>query len=93
MILGKVIGNVVSTICEQGYYGKKILIIQPIDPAGRPMGRTFLAVDTVQAGPGDTVLTLDEGGSAKIATKEPQTHTIKLVVVGIVDRIEHETAF
>ena len=88
MILGKVIGNVVSTVCEKGYRGKKILVVQPIDPNGRSKGRSFLAVDTVQAGSGDTVLTLDEGGSARIATREPQTHTIKLVVVGIVDRIE-----
>ncbi|HSV88689.1 MAG TPA: EutN/CcmL family microcompartment protein [Bacteroidales bacterium] len=88
MILGKVVGNVVSTICEKGYTGKKILIIQPIEPSGKPRGRTFLAVDTIQAGPGDIVLALDEGGSAKIAIKEPQTHTIKLVVVGIVDRID-----
>ena len=82
MILGKVVGNVVSTVKAVGYESKKILIIQPIDPDGNPKGKTFLAVDTVQAGVGDTVITLDEGGSAKIATKEPKTHTIKLVVVG-----------
>ncbi len=87
MILGKVVGNVVSTVKAVGYESKKILIIQPIDPDGNPKGKTFLAVDTVQAGVGDTVITLDEGGSAKIATKEPKTHTIKLVVVGIVDHI------
>jgi len=88
MILGKVVGNVVATICEKGYQGKKILIIQPVDPSGMLKGRTFLAVDTVQAGPGDTVITLDEGSSAKTAIKEPGTHTIKLVVVGIVDRVD-----
>jgi len=88
MILGKVVGNVVATVCEKGYQGKKVLIIQPISPSGTPNGKTFLAVDTVQAGPGDTVITLDEGSSAKIAIKEPGTHTIKLVVVGIVDRLD-----
>ncbi len=87
MILGKVIGNVVATVKATGYDSRKVLIIQPIDPAGNPKGVSFLAVDTVQAGVGDTVITLDEGGSARVAIKEPKTFTIKAVVVGIVDSI------
>ncbi len=87
MTLGKVIGNIVSTERAIGYESKTILIIQPIHPDGNPKGKTFLAVDTVQAGPGDTVITIDEGGSAKTAIKEPQTFTVKTVVVGIVDHI------
>jgi len=90
MILGKVIGNIVSTERIIGYKAKTILLIQPIEPNGSYKGKTFLAVDTVQAGVGDTVITLDEGGSAKIAVKEPNTHTIKTVVVGIVDYIKKE---
>ena len=69
MTLGKVIGNIVSTERAIGYESKTILIIQPIHPDGNPKGKTFLAVDTVQAGPGDTVITIDEGGSAKTAIK------------------------
>jgi len=90
MILGKVIGNVVSTIRAVGYNSRTVLIIQPIDPSGNPKGKSFLAIDTVQAGVGDTVIALDEGGSAKIAIREPQTSTIKVVVVGIVDHISKE---
>jgi len=87
MILGKVIGNVVSTIMAPGYESKKLLLIQPIDPSGKPKGKSFLAVDTVQAGVGDTVLTLDEGNSARAILKEPTSLTIKLVVAGIVDEV------
>ena len=90
MILGKVIGNIVSTERIIGYKAKTILLIQPIEPGGSFKGKTFLAVDTVQAGVGDTVITLDEGGSATIAVKEPNTHTIKTVVIGIVDYIKKE---
>jgi len=90
MILGKVIGNIVSTERIIGYKAKTILLIQPIEPDGSFKGKTFLAVDTVQAGVGDTVITLDEGGSATIAVKEPNTHTIKTVVIGIVDYIKKE---
>lgn len=87
MTLGKVIGNVVSTITAIGYESRKILIVEPIDPNGKPCGKSYLAVDTVQAGIGDTVLTLEEGGSAKLTINEPDTHTIKLVIVGIVDHV------
>lgn len=87
MILGKVIGNVVSTIMAPGYESKKILIIQPIDPAGKPKGKSFLALDAVQAGVGDIVITLDEGNSARAILKEPGSLTVKLVVAGIVDEV------
>jgi microcompartment protein CcmK/EutM len=87
MILGKVIGNVVSTIKESGYNSKKIMIVQPITPDGKPTGKSFLAVDAVQAGIGDTVITIDEGGSARSVINESNTFTIKLVIAGIVDNI------
>lgn len=87
MILGKVIGNVISTIMAPGYESKKILIIQPVDPKGNPKGKSFLAIDTIQAGVGDTVITIDEGNSARSVINEPETFTIKAVVAGIVDEI------
>jgi microcompartment protein CcmK/EutM len=87
MILGKITGNVVSTVSETGYESRKILIVQPIDPSGLPKGPSFLAIDTVQAGIGDTVLILEEGGSARMILNEPETFTIKAIVAGIVDEI------
>ena len=87
MILGKVTGNVVSTVSEPGYESRKILIVQPIDPSGQPKGQSFLAIDTVQAGMGDTVLVLEEGGSARMILNEPETFTIKAIIAGIVDQI------
>lgn len=87
MILGKIIGNVVSTVKEPGYESRKILIVQPVDPSGEPKGPSFLAVDTVKAGPGDTVLVIEEGGSARMILEEPETFTIKAVIAGIVDQI------
>ncbi|MFA4852398.1 MAG: EutN/CcmL family microcompartment protein [Bacteroidales bacterium] len=88
MILGKVIGNVISTIKAKGYESKKILIIQPIDPAGNPKGKSFLAVDAVQAGVGDTVLIIEEGNSARAVINEPEAFTVKSVIAGIVDEID-----
>lgn len=90
MTLGKVIGNVVSSVTAAGYKSRTVLIVQPISPEGKPKGSSYLALDSVQAGVGDIVFTIEEGGSAKIAFNEPDTHTIKLVVVGIVDHIVKE---
>ena len=87
MILARIIGNVVSTVSEAGYDSRKILIVQPVDPSGKSKGSSFLAIDTVQAGMGDTVLVLEEGGSARMILNEPETFTIKAIVAGIVDHI------
>ena len=87
MILAKIIGNVVSTVKEKGYDSRKILVVQPVNPSGQLKGPSFLAVDTVQAGMGDTVLVLEEGGSARMILEEPETFTIKAVIAGIVDQI------
>ena len=87
MILAKVIGNVVSSVTATGYPSRKIMVVQPVHPDGSFKGKSFLAIDTVQAGIGDTVLILEEGGSARIILDEPETFTIKAVIAGIVDHI------
>jgi ethanolamine utilization protein EutN len=87
MILGKVIGNVVSTIAAEAYKSRKILVVQPIDPDGNPCGKSILAIDAVQAGVGDIVLTLEEGTSARVIIQEPDSMTVKHVVAAIVDSV------
>ncbi|PIX34062.1 MAG: hypothetical protein COZ21_13505 [Bacteroidetes bacterium CG_4_10_14_3_um_filter_31_20] len=87
MIIAKVIGNVVSTIKANGYEAKKIMLIQPIDYLGNVQGTSFLAIDAVQAGVGDTVLVLEEGNSAREIINEPETFTIRTVIAGIIDEI------
>ena len=90
MILARVTGNVVSTMKAVGYGSRKVLIVQPITPAGKPSGRSFLAIDAVQAGTGDTVLVMEEGGSARLVLDEPGTFTVKAVIAGIVDEIQYD---
>jgi len=88
MILGKVIGNVVATIKEKDYEAKKVLVINPIDAVtGKTKGKSFLAIDTVQAGVGDTVIVIDEGGSARIILGNSKILTIRTIVAGIVDHV------
>jgi microcompartment protein CcmK/EutM len=90
MILAQVIGNVVATEKHRDYAGCKILVVQPVDPEGKPKGKSFLAVDGAQAGEGDRVLVLDEGGSAKVILGSDKTVTIRAVVAAIVDRVDRE---
>ncbi|MHC1778161.1 MAG: EutN/CcmL family microcompartment protein [Lentimicrobium sp.] len=87
MNLGRVIGNVVSTIKVEAYQSRKILVVQPIDPEGKACGRSILAIDAVQAGIGDVVLTLEEGTSARAILQEPESMTVKHVVAAIVDSV------
>ena len=65
--------------------------MQPVRPDGKAIGKSFLAVDTMQAGPGDTVLIMEEGGSARLILGEPDTFTVKAVVAGIVDKIQYDS--
>jgi len=84
MILGKVIGNVVSTIKLPVYQGYKILIVQPVNNKEEPKGESVLALDTVQAGVGDTVLVIDEGNSSRLIMNN-STAPGRTMIVGIVD--------
>ncbi len=65
MILGKVVGDVVSTMKHPDYDGYKMLIVQLVDHQGQAARKSLLAVDSVQAGIGDIVLVIDEGGPGR----------------------------
>jgi ethanolamine utilization protein EutN len=88
VILGRVIGNVVSTQKHAALRGRKILMVEPIDPGGERHGKVILAVDTVQAGPGDRVLVLDEGNSGRMILEDSMA-PVRTVIVGIVDAVDH----
>ena len=64
MIIARVIGNIVATQKQESHEGKKILLIQPLDLEGMPMGDVIVALDAVDAGVGDRVLAVQEGFSA-----------------------------
>ena len=91
MIIARVVGTAVSTEKHPQYRGYKILVVQPIDPQGKPKGRSFLALDGVQAGIGDRVLVVDEGGSARSVLGDEGAVTVRTVACGIVDRIDVES--
>ncbi len=87
MTLGRVIGTVVSTVKLEALSGYKILMVQPVDPQGQAAGAVTLALDSVQAGVGDTVLIIDEGNSSRMIVGDSMA-PIRTMVVGIVDQIQ-----
>jgi ethanolamine utilization protein EutN len=87
MILGRVVGSIYSTINHPILDGRKLLIVDRITPERRPSGGYLIAIDTVDAGVGDTVLMIDEGNSARQILDAPNAPT-RSVIVGVVDEIE-----
>jgi ethanolamine utilization protein EutN len=90
MMLARVTASVVATEKHPHYRGQKILVVQPVDPQGKPKGRSLLAVDGVQAGTGDLVLVVDEGGSARAVIGDESAVTIRTAICAVVDRVDVE---
>jgi microcompartment protein CcmK/EutM len=86
MYIGKVIGTVVATIKIDHLQDRKLLLVDQLNLAGEETGYYDIAVDVVQAGPGDTVMVIDEGnGARQILGLDPGA--IRAVIVGVVDEI------
>ena len=89
MFLARVIGDVVSTVKHPALRNRKLLIVERLDESRKPKGGSVLAIDSVDAGVGDVVIVVDDGGSAAIVTGLPDP-PIRTVIVGVVDRIDVE---
>jgi ethanolamine utilization protein EutN len=87
MILGTVKGDIVSTINHPFYTGKKLLVVEKEDFAGKPGGYLVAVDGGVNAGVGERVLLVDEGNSARQIVADPQA-PVRSIIVGIVDRID-----
>jgi len=88
MLIAKVIGTTVSTIKDEQLTGQKLLIVQQTDESGDPIGKPYVAVDTVNAGIGDLVLTA-HGSSARqtVITKD---RPVDAVIMAMIDTLEVE---
>ena len=80
------IGTVVATVKHPAFDGQKIMLCQPLAPDGQPSGAQMIAVDRVQAGPGDVVLILSEGNGIR-QLFGAKVLPIRSAIVGIVDDV------
>jgi microcompartment protein CcmK/EutM len=86
VILAKVVGTVVATRKDERLVSNKLLVARPIDPSGKPEGTYLVAVDTVDAGFGETVLIVS-GSSARMAAGMKDC-PVDAAIVGIIDTID-----
>ncbi len=86
MILAKVLGTVVTTIGLGDFKNRRLLVVQPLYLEGEQGDEDFIALDSTQAGIGDTVLVNREGSGARQVLKNPEAPVIS-VIVGIVDSV------
>lgn len=85
MRLARVVGNVVSTVKERGYYGYKLMLVEYFDPeSGVPQGPRMIAFDCADAGIGDTVLVNTDGGAGNMLLNDDFA-IVDLVICGVVD--------
>ena len=83
MQLARVIGNVVATLKDGNLDGLKLMLLQPVSPAGEDTGRTLVAVDAVGAGVGEVVFFV-RGKEASFPFYPTEVPT-DAGIVGIVD--------
>ena len=86
MLLGKVIGTVVSTQVYEGLQGVPMLLVQPLAKDGAEKGAPVVCADgTRMAGPGELVYY--EGGREAAMVLDPTFVPVDHAVVGIVDDV------
>jgi ethanolamine utilization protein EutN/carbon dioxide concentrating mechanism protein CcmL len=85
MLISKVIGTTVSTIKEPTLVGRKLLILRQTDVDGEPFGKPYVAVDTLDAGIGDLVLTAH--GSSGRQTSLTQNRPVDAVIMAVIDHL------
>ncbi len=83
MLIGKVIGSVVSTQKDEKIEGTKLLVVQIHDHENQPKDQYVVAADSVQAGPGDMVLYA--AGSSARQTTLTDGRPVDAVIMAIVD--------
>lgn len=85
MILARVVGTVVATRKDEKLVSSKLLLARPVDPQGKVDGGYLVAIDTVDAGQGETVLIVT-GSSARMAHGLKES-PVDAAIVGIVDSV------
>jgi microcompartment protein CcmK/EutM len=86
MKIARVIGTTISTIKDEKVRGSKLLILRQTDQTGEFIGKSFVAVDLVDAGVNDLVLT-GHGSSAR-QTYQTKECPVDAVVIAVIDHLE-----
>ncbi len=89
MVIGLVVGTVVSTRKEQELTSLKFLLVKPCDASGQPTNaQPVVAVDAVGAGVGEVVLYAS--GSSARQTALTKDRPVDATIMAIVDTIDQD---
>ena len=88
MQIARVIGTTVATIKDEKLVGRKLMIVREADEHGNPVGKPYVAIDTVDAGTGDLVLVA--AGSSARQTTVTKDRPVDAVIMAIIDTLEVE---
>ncbi|MBN2045196.1 MAG: EutN/CcmL family microcompartment protein [Anaerolineales bacterium] len=86
MIFGRVRGTAVCTVKYPDLEGMKLLLVEPLDRHLNPAGPFQVAVDVVQAGPGDLCMMV-RSREAALAMEIHKFVPVDLALVGIIDEL------
>ena len=86
MLLGRVIGTVVSTRKEDTLEGLTFLLVKVCDADGKPSGAVVVCADAVGAGVGEVVLYV--AGSSARQTRQTKDRPVDHTIMAIVDQVE-----
>ncbi len=86
MLIGRVVGTLVSTQKHRKLEGAKLLLVQPLTLEGQPRGVPVLAIDSVGAGVGEKVLYVIEGKAAQDALGR-KAAPVDAAIMGIIDAV------
>lgn len=90
MILARVDGVIVSTVCHPSMVGCRSVICQPLDEAGREEGAPILAIDPLSAGRHQQVLISTDGSKTREHVGDPMS-PLRNIILAIVDEAPRET--
>jgi ethanolamine utilization protein EutN len=85
MILGRIIGNMVSVIKDPSYEGFKLMVVQELNIDGSNNGKSYISADLIGVGPGETVMVTN--GTSSRATDETYEKPIDSVIIAKIDRL------
>jgi microcompartment protein CcmK/EutM len=89
MILARVDGVIVTTVCHPSMVGCRSVICQPLDGQGRDEGAPILAIDPLSAGQHQRVLISTDGSKTRAQVGDPHS-PLRNFILAIVDEAEKE---
>ena len=88
MRMCRVLGTITAAVKHPAFRRQSLMLVQPLDDAGRDTGDVFVAIDRAQAGPGDRVLVLTEGNGVRQILGMGDIVPIRSAIVAIVDHVD-----